>query len=58
MNKAKLTDLLIVKTVLSCFIQKKKKKKFIQVMFSVFEWFVLILQCDTFVVIVLSDDRW
>ena len=25
-------------------------------MFSVFEWIVLVLQCDVFVVIVLSDE--
>ena len=25
-------------------------------MFSVFKWFVFILQCDAFVVIVLSDE--
>ena len=25
-------------------------------MFSVFKWFVLVLQCDAFVVIVLSDE--
>ena len=25
-------------------------------MFSVFEWFVLVLWCDAFVVIVLSDE--
>ena len=25
-------------------------------MFSVFEWFILILQCDAFTVIVLSDE--
>ena len=25
-------------------------------MLSVFEWFVLVLQCDAFVVIVLSDE--
>ena len=25
-------------------------------MFSIFEWFVLVLQCDAFVVIVLSDE--
>ena len=25
-------------------------------MFNVLEWFVLVLQCDTFVVIVLSDE--
>ena len=26
-------------------------------MLSVFEWFVLVLQCDAFVIIVLSDEQ-
>ena len=34
---------------------KTKLKTNIQ-MFSVFEWFVLVLQCDSFVVIVFSDE--
>ena len=35
--------------------KKKKERKYVKKMFS-FEWFVLVLQCDAFVVIVLSDE--